>query len=159
MDELVGSATGRLQHYAPAVRFDIDIPAGLPPIEVHPALIEQALFNVLENAEKFSPPGKAIQIRVRREAGELRLDVSDHGPGIPPEERRRIFDMFYSVERGDRGRHGSGLGLAIVQGIVGAHMGSIEALPGPGGAGTTIRITLPWALPPVAADTAEHART
>jgi Osmosensitive K+ channel histidine kinase len=74
----------------------------------------------------------------------LRIDISDRGPGIPEEERRRIFDMFYSVERGDRGKQGTGLGLTIVQGIVGAHMGSVEALPGPEGRGTTIRLTLPW---------------
>ncbi|MBX3605795.1 MAG: sensor histidine kinase KdpD [Piscinibacter sp.] len=156
VDELVGSATSRLQRYSPSVRFEIDIPSGLPPIEVHPALIEQALFNVLENAEKFSPPGEPIQVRVRREGERLRLDVSDRGPGIPPDERRRIFDMFYSVERGDRGRQGSGLGLAIVQGIVGAHMGSIEALAGPGGVGTTIRIGLPWSAPRDPGHTAEH---
>ncbi len=51
--------------------------------------------------------------------------------------------MFFSVERGDRGRQGTGLGLAITQGMIGAHGGSVEALPGPDGRGTTIRITLP----------------
>ncbi|MGE0311483.1 MAG: ATP-binding protein [Lautropia sp.] len=158
VDELVGSAASRLQRYCPSVRFELDIPAGLPPIEVHPALIEQAIFNVLENAEKFSPPGESIQIRVRREGERLRLDVSDRGPGIPSEERRRIFDMFYSVERGDRGRHGSGLGLAIVQAIVGAHMGGIEALSGPAGVGTTIRISLPWATPGDERDTSADER-
>lgn len=155
VDELIGSATGRLQRYAPGVRFELDLPAGLPPIEVHPALIEQALFNVLENAEKFSPPGEAIRIAGRREDDRLRIDISDRGPGIPDDERRRIFDMFYSVERGDRGRQGSGLGLAIVQAIVGAHLGSIEALPGPGGVGTTIRMRLPWSEAPIG-DTAVH---
>ena len=55
--------------------------------------------------------------------------------------------MFYSVERGDRGRHGTGLGLAICQGMVGAHGGSVQALPGPDGRGTVIRITLPLLSP------------
>ena len=73
----------------------------------------------------------------------LHIDISDAGPGIPEEERRRIFDMFYSVERGDRGQQGTGLGLTIVQGIVGAHMGKVEALPGPEGRGTTVRLSLP----------------
>jgi len=77
----------------------------------------------------------------------LRIDVRDRGPGIPEDERRRIFDMFYSVERGDRGRQGTGLGLAICRGMIGAHGGSVEALPGADGHGTTIRITLPRAEP------------
>lgn len=145
VDELIGSASRRLQRYEPYVRIETDIPAGQPPLYVHPALIEQAIFNVMENAAKFSPPGEAIRVKVRQvEADQLRLDVSDRGPGIPEEERRRIFDMFYSVERGDRGRQGTGLGLTIVQGIVGAHMGQVEALPGIDGCGTTVRITLPW---------------
>ncbi|RMX08865.1 sensor histidine kinase KdpD [Corticibacter populi] len=145
IDELVGSAARRLQRYEPGVRIEHDIPADLPPIHVHAALLEQALFNVMENAAKFSPSGEAVQVRVRRtEDGLLQIDVSDRGPGIPEQERRRIFDMFYSVERGDRGRQGTGLGLTIVQGIVGAHMGNVEALPGPQERGTTIRLTLPW---------------
>lgn len=145
MDELIGTAARRLQRYAPQVRIEHDIPAGLPPVHVHPALIEQALFNVMENAAKFSPPGATVQVRLRRtDDGLAQIDVSDLGPGIPADERRRIFDMFYSVERGDRGKQGTGLGLTIVRGIVGAHMGSVEALPGPQGRGTTIRLTLPW---------------
>ena len=83
-------------------------------------MFEQALFNVMENAAKFSPRDTPIQVTVRRtDEGLLRIDVSDKGPGIPEGERHRIFDMFYSVERGDRGQHGTGLGLTIVQGIIG----------------------------------------
>jgi two-component system sensor histidine kinase KdpD len=145
IDELVGSASRRLQRYEPQVNIEADIAPDLPPIRVHPALIEQSLFNVMENAAKFSPPGAAIKVVVRRIDDKwLRVDISDQGPGIPEDERRRIFDMFYSVERGDRGRQGTGLGLTIVQAIVGAHMGKVEALPGPTGQGTTIRLTLPW---------------
>ena len=99
----------------------------------------------MENAAKFSPPDKPVKVQVRRtEDHQLQIDISDQGPGIPEDERRRIFDMFYSVERGDRGRQGTGLGLTIVQGIIGAHMGSVVALPGLQGRGTIIRLTLPW---------------
>lgn len=144
VDELVGSAARRLQRYAPTVKLESDIDPGIGLIHVHPALIEQAIFNVMENAAKFSPPGEPIKVRVGpAEDGMVRIDVSDAGPGIPEEERRRIFDMFYSVERGDRGKQGTGLGLTIVQGIVGAHMGKVEALPGPEGRGTTVRLILP----------------
>ncbi|QSX75491.1 sensor histidine kinase KdpD [Lysobacter arenosi] len=148
VDELIGSAVTRLQRYEPGASFEVSIEPGLAPIWVHPALVEQALFNVLENAAKFSPPAVAITIRAQDTVeGQLRIDVRDRGPGIPEEERKRIFDMFYSVERGDRGRQGTGLGLAICQGMIGAHGGSVEALPGPDGRGTTIRITLPRLQP------------
>jgi two-component system sensor histidine kinase KdpD len=156
VDELIGSATTRLQRYQPNVRFDIAIAPGLRPIWVHPALIEQALFNVIENAAKFSPPGEAVGVDARMAddapgsgpGRTLRIDVRDRGPGIPEDERKRIFDMFYSVERGDRGREGTGLGLTICRGMIGAHGGEVEALPGADGRGTTIRITLPLLEPP-----------
>ncbi|WP_342316744.1 sensor histidine kinase KdpD [Lysobacter sp. FW306-1B-D06B] len=143
VDELIGSAVTRLSRYEPQARFEVSVQPEMAPIWVHPALVEQALFNVLENAAKFSPGGEAVEVEARDVDGALRIDVRDRGPGIPEDERRRIFDMFYSVERGDRGRQGTGLGLAITQGMIGAHGGSVEALPGPGGRGTTIRITLP----------------
>jgi two-component system sensor histidine kinase KdpD len=147
VDELIGSAVTRLQRYQPNARFDLRFAPGLAPMWVHPALVEQALFNVIENAAKFSPAGEAILVDARDVDGQLRIEVADRGPGIPEDERKRIFDMFYSVERGDRGGQGTGLGLAITQGMVGAHGGSVEALPGPGGRGTTIRMTLPRMLP------------
>ena len=148
VDELIGASVTRLQRYQPNLRFDLQLSPALAPLWVHPALLEQALFNVLENAAKFSPPEAAIRIEARDRDGRLQLDVIDRGPGIPEDERRRIFDMFYSVERGDRGRQGTGLGLPIAQGMVGAHGGSVEALPGNDGLGTCIRITLPRMSPP-----------
>lgn len=150
VDELIGSAVGRLQRYQPAARFELHIAESLAPLWVHPALVEQALFNVIENAARFSPAGEAIRIDARdADDDALRIDVGDRGPGIPEDERARIFDMFFSVERGDRGK-GTGLGLAITQGMVGAHGGSVQALPGLDGRGTTIRITLPRMEPPPA---------
>ncbi|MCC3252810.1 sensor histidine kinase [Xanthomonas campestris] len=147
VDELIGSATRRLQRYQPQVRLQLDLVPELPAIWVHPALVEQAIFNVLENAAKFSPPGVAVTVQAQLQSGALQIEIGDQGPGIPEDERARIFDMFYSVERGDRGRHGTGLGLTICQGMIGAHGGSVEALAGPHGHGTTIRITLPLLVP------------
>ena len=147
VDELIGAAVARLQRYQPGLRFEVRVVPGLAPLWVHPALLEQALFNVLENAARFSPEGEPIIVDARDADGRLQVDIVDRGPGIPEEERKRIFDMFFSVERGDRGRQGTGLGLAITQGMVGAHGGSVEALPGRDGCGTTIRITLPRMSP------------
>ena len=147
VDELIGSAIGRMQRYRPDTGFTVAVVGDIGPIWVHPALIEQALFNVIENAAGFSPPGEPIAIDARLDArGHLRIDVRDRGPGIPDAERARIFEMFYSADRGDRGRQGTGLGLAICRGMVGAHGGEVEALPAEGG-GTTIRITLPMLAP------------
>jgi two-component system sensor histidine kinase KdpD len=144
VDELIGSATRRLSRYQPKLRFDIHVPQDLPQLYVHPALIEQALFNVIENAAKFSPIGQPVTIyAVEQDDQCLRIDVMDQGAGIPEAEREAIFDMFYSMQRGDRGSSGTGLGLAIVKAIVGAHMGTIEALPLQATSGTLIRMTLP----------------
>ena len=147
VDELIGSAVGRLKRYQPAVHFDVTLPEHQGPIWVHPALVEQALFNVLENAARFSPPDEPVTVEARLCDGTLQVDVRDYGPGVPEDERERIFDMFYSVEQGDRGRQGTGLGLAICQGMIGAHGGTVEALTGEGGRGTMIRITLPGIQP------------
>lgn len=149
VDELVGSASHRLQRYQRGARIESTIEPGIGLIHVHPALVEQAIFNVMENAARFSPPDKPIRVQASRtDDNRLRIDISDQGPGIPEQERSRIFDMFYSVERGDRGKQGTGLGLTIVQAIIGAHMGKVEALPGPDGVGTTIRLSLPIGDPP-----------
>ncbi|MFO1494507.1 MAG: sensor histidine kinase KdpD [Lysobacterales bacterium] len=145
LEEIVGSATQRLARSYPDLPVHSELPADLPLLYVHPALIEQALFNVLENAARFTPPGSAVQIEVRTRAERLQIDVSDRGPGIPEEERARVFDMFYSVSRGDRGG-GTGLGLAICQGMIGAHGGQVLALAGPDGIGTTVRLELPVAI-------------
>jgi two-component system sensor histidine kinase KdpD len=148
LEEILAAALGRLQRFFPAIEVAPELAPGLPPLYVHAALVEQALFNVLENAAKFSPAGAPIEVGARRDGDRIVIDVSDRGPGIPEEERRRVFDLFYSAARGDRTPRGSGLGLTIVRGLVGAHGGKVEALPGPGGAGTTIRVTLPLTEPP-----------
>jgi len=145
--EIVAAAVARLRKLFPDLRVDTMLPPDTVLLYVHPALIEQALFNILENAARFSPPGEAVRIAVHGAGERLLIDVADRGPGIPEEERARIFDMFYSVARGDRAPQGTGLGLAICRGMIGAHGGSVEALPGEG-PGTTIRINLPLPPPP-----------
>lgn len=150
LDELLGTAAARLHRLFPGVELKTRFSEELPLLWVHPALVEQALFNILENAAKYSPPGEPIVVQGTSSERKLVLDITDRGPGIPEDERRRIFDMFFSAARGDRGP-GTGLGLAIVRGLIGAHGGNVEALAGPGGIGTTIRVTLPATEPPPAA--------
>ena len=76
------------------------------------------------------------------------FSVSDEGPGIPDAERDKIFDMFYTAARGDRGGQGTGLGLAICQGMVGAHGGRISVDDGIDGRGTCISLHLPLQAQP-----------
>lgn len=148
VDELLGAATSRIAAYVPGARVELSLDEALKPVWVHPALVEQGLFNIIENAVKFSPPGQPVRIAARDLGdGSLQVDIDDAGPGIPEADRARIFDMFYSVERGDRGREGTGLGLTIAQGMLGAHGGIVVALPGPDARGTRIRITLPRLAP------------
>jgi two-component system sensor histidine kinase KdpD len=101
----------------------------------------QALFNVLDNAIKYSPDGSPIEIKARQETSDVVIEVSDRGPGIPPEELTHVFEKFYRIKRPDKVT-GTGLGLSICKGIVEAHGGRVAAENRPGG-GTTIRISLP----------------
>ena len=144
VDELIGSAVRRLNRYMPDALVEVHAPQESLSLFVHAALIEQAIFNVLENAAKFSPENKAVMIEVQQvNENEIEIAITDKGQGIPEGERERIFDMFYTMQRGDRGQYGTGLGLTIVKAIVGAHMGKIMASSGKNNQGTCIRIQLP----------------
>ncbi len=143
VDELIGSASERLKRYQPHVSIKTLFTEELPALYVHPALIEQAVFNILENAAKFSPENVPIEVNIQQIESYLQIEIEDQGVGIPEDECEQIFDMFYTMQRGDRGKTGTGLGLSIVKAIIGAHMGSIEAFSGKHGQGTLIRIRLP----------------
>lgn len=143
VNELITSATERLKRYQPHVSIKTTCAEELPQLYVHPALIEQAIFNVLENAAKFSPDNVPIEVNIQQVESYLQIEIEDQGTGIPENEREQIFDMFYTMQRGDQGKKGTGLGLSIVKAIIGAHMGSIEAQSGRHGHGTVIRIRLP----------------
>ncbi|HSP56986.1 MAG TPA: DUF4118 domain-containing protein [Halomonas sp.] len=145
LDDLVAAALRRLGPSLEAVDIQRDWPDDLPLLFVHPALIEQALVNVIDNAARFSPAGGQVGIQARHDVAgrQLEIRVTDQGPGIAPELREAVFDMFVTDGAGDRNRHGSGLGLAICRGMLGAHGGSIAAQLGPQGVGTTIVMRLP----------------
>jgi two-component system sensor histidine kinase KdpD len=141
--DIVGSSLNRLRAVLAPLQVSTEVPHELPLLFVHAALIEQALVNVLENAARFSPAHGRVQLRAGVDDNELFFSVSDEGPGIPQEERAKIFDMFYTAARGDRGGQGTGLGLAICQGMVGAHGGRISVADGIEGRGTCITLHLP----------------
>ena len=141
--DIVGSALNRLRAVLAPLQVQVDVAPQLPLLHIHAALIEQALINVLENAARFSPPQGVLQLVAGANQQELWFAVSDQGPGIPEEDRAKIFDMFYTAARGDRGGQGTGLGLAICQGMVGAHGGRISVGEGIEGRGTCITLHLP----------------
>ncbi|RTY79087.1 sensor histidine kinase [Pseudomonas veronii] len=146
--DIVGSALGRLRAVLAPLQVRIDVPSELPLLYVHAALIEQALVNVLENAARFSPAQGHLHVSAGVSDNQLFFAVADEGPGIPEDERAKIFDMFYTAARGDRGGQGTGLGLAICQGMVGAHGGHISVADGIGGRGTCITLFLPLPTQP-----------
>jgi two-component system, OmpR family, sensor histidine kinase KdpD len=148
--DIVGSALNRLRAVLTPLQVSTLVPPELPLLYVHAALIEQALVNVLENAARFSPLHGRLQVEAGANDSELFFAVSDEGPGIPEDERAKIFDMFYTAARGDRGGQGTGLGLAICQGMVGAHGGRISVDDGIEGRGTCITLHLPLQTQPEA---------
>jgi two-component system, OmpR family, sensor histidine kinase MprB len=101
--------------------------------------LHRAITNLLDNAVKWSPPGAAVEVRVRD--GEV--VVRDHGPGIAPDELARVFDRFYRAPEARR-LPGSGLGLAIVRQVAEHHGGTVEAAVAPGG-GALLVLRLPVA--------------
>ncbi|WP_447895688.1 ATP-binding protein [Vreelandella sp. GE22] len=145
-DDIINAALKRLEHAMKHVTVRRSWLGSLPLLYVHPALVEQALVNVLDNAQRFSPPGGELYIKAHLREGKpttLVITIEDQGPGISLELREQVFDMFYSGGDGDRSAHGSGLGLAICRGMIGAHGGTISADTAENGQGTAIIITLP----------------
>src|SRR5262249_33788974 len=106
-------------------------------ITARSAAVDRAVWNLLDNANKFSPPGAPVAVRVTGK----RIEVEDRGPGIAPADREHVFDRFYRAPEA-RTAPGSGLGLSIVKQIADLHNATIEIDDRPGG-GTIIAINFP----------------
>ena len=100
---------------------------GLPPLSLDFVLAEQVLFNLLDNAAKYSPAGSRIGVEARRAGDRVEIAVRDEGQGIAPEALDRLFDKFYRADDGDRRQAGTGLGLAIARGFVEVEGGTLTA--------------------------------
>jgi two-component system sensor histidine kinase KdpD len=114
-------------------------------LRLDPVLFEQVLFNLLDNAAKYAPPGTAITLRAKRMGTSVAVQILDQGPGLPEEDRERVFDKFYRVRVADKKRAGTGLGLAIARGFMESMGGTITAANGPD-RGAVFTLTLP--IPP-----------
>lgn len=144
ISELIGTARHRLRAPLRAHLVTVDVPDNLPLVLADEVLLEQVLVNILDNAAKYAPAGSTITLAARTTGARLELAITDSGPGIPPAEQTRVFDMFYRVTEGDRQRAGTGLGLAICKGLTEAMGGTIRAeTASPDGTGTRIVLSLP----------------
>lgn len=141
LEEVIGSALGRLDRLLEQHPVRVSLPDDLPLVPLDGMLIEQVFYNLLENAAKHTPAGTAIEVSAQREGGLVTVEVADSGPGLPAGSEDRIFEKFF---RGARPRQdgGFGLGLAICRGLVEAHGGTIRAGNRPEG-GARFRFSLP----------------
>lgn len=154
LGEIVGSALRRASKILAAHKVALVLADDLPMLELDAVLFEQVLFNLLDNAAKYSLPETTIAIKSRRERDQVVLEVADEGDGIPPDELESVFDKFYRAQKGDRVRPGTGLGLAISRGFVEAMRGTIAAANRSDRSGAVLAIRLPVPTQTKALDTA-----
>jgi signal transduction histidine kinase len=121
--------------------FALDAPPDSMTVSADRGRLRQALNNLIGNAIKYAPTGTPITVRAERQDGQYRIAVSDHGPGIPPEERGHMFEKFFRG-RGVGTTPGAGLGLSIARSLVVLHGGSLDYEDTPGG-GSTFVVRLP----------------
>ncbi|HET9047136.1 MAG TPA: ATP-binding protein, partial [Casimicrobiaceae bacterium] len=146
LEEVVGSALKAAQPALAGHRVDVALARDLPLVEIDATLIERVLYNLLENAGKYTPPGTVVTLAANVVDRDLEVSVSDTGPGIPKGQEESIFEKFTRGMR-ESATPGVGLGLAISRGIVEAHHGRIWATNIPG-AGARFAFTLPVGAPP-----------
>jgi two-component system sensor histidine kinase KdpD len=124
-----------------SLRLELAVPDGFPLVLADPGLLERVLANLFSNALRYSPAGQPPELHASLSGGTVCLEVIDHGPGVPDEQKECIFEPFERA--GDR-HPGVGLGLTVARGFAEAMGGRISALDTPGG-GLTIRVALPAA--------------
>jgi two-component system sensor histidine kinase KdpD len=152
--EIVGSALRRAGKILARHKVSLELAADLPMLELDAVLFEQVLFNLLDNAAKYSPDATTIAIRSGREGRWVVLEIRDEGEGIPPAEVEHIFDKFYRAQKGDHVRPGTGLGLAISRGFVEAMHGRITAANRTDRSGAVLSVRLPIPAQSKSLDTA-----
>jgi two-component system OmpR family sensor kinase len=147
LDELAREIVAELVPLADAGQIDLGVATAQPAtITGDPDAVRTLLRNLVDNAVRYTPAGGRVDVTAESTAGSARLTVTDDGPGIPPEERPRVFDRFH--RRAGTGPPGSGLGLAIVKAITEAHGATVSLAAGPAGKGLAVTVSFP-AQPPV----------
>ena len=146
LHEIVDTALRRADGILARHRVAVNLPRNLPMLNVDAVLFEQAIFNLLDNASKYSPDGTTITIRGWRDGDAVVLQMLDEGEGVPSADLDHIFDKFFRAHKTDQVRAGTGLGLAISRGFVEAMSGTIAAANRTDRSGAVFTITL--AVPP-----------
>ena len=121
-----------------------EVPASLPAVRFNSEKVAQALVNLIDNARKYSGNSKTVEVRLWAEHTRVVLEVQDHGIGILPEDRKKIFEQFYRGSNVGQ-QAGFGLGLYLVDRIMDAHGGTIELETTPGRRGSRFRLVFPLA--------------
>jgi signal transduction histidine kinase len=133
-------------HVPEGISLSVQAPADIPAVAGDPDQLRQVLSNLLDNAVKYSPLGGDVEVRVDRNGRFVRIEVSDSGLGIPPDEHARIFEKFYRLDPAlTRGVNGTGLGLYISKELIERMKGRISVRSEPG-RGSTFVIEVPLAV-------------
>ncbi len=143
VSKVIQEAIEEIKRQSSAHQFVVDLPRKLPPVEADELRLERILYNLLENAVKYSPQGGEIRVKVRPQEKHLVIAVSDQGIGISPSDQTKLFAPFQRIEdsRLD-GVKGAGLGLLVCRRLVEAHGGRIWVESEPG-RGSTFFFTMP----------------
>lgn len=123
----------------PNDRIVVCVPDNLPLVHIKPSLIEQALYNLIDNSLRYSD--KEVLVTAFMRDNEVEIQVRDEGPGIPKKLSEKVFQLFYSTRHRDAGEGGSGIGLAVSAGIIKAHNGQLTCLPSEHGCVMSIRLS------------------
>ena len=133
-EEIIVKVAKRAKEIQRSHKIVSNVVPGIQSIAVDSRFIVEAVYNLVDNAAKYSPAGTRIEIAARPYDGKVRFSVEDEGPGIPADERDSVFKKFYRGGSRTGRPHGMGMGLSIVRGIIEAHGGEIWVEPGKKGA-------------------------
>ena len=143
IDEIYHVVIKRITASIPSHSVRLESKANLPSVHVHAALVEQALYNAVDNAIKAGGAASEVLVRVKKSSDYIYIYVCDHGPGIPEEEWQNIFDPFYTFNQGDSYEKGTGLGLSICRSIMRVHGGDARIIQPPANFNHCLLLTLP----------------
>jgi len=144
IEEVIEGALDRLRGRLGDRSVHTRVPGDTPMVPIDAVLVEQVLVNLVENALRYSPDDAPVDVIVVVERGSIVVEIADRGPGIPKEERERVFEKFYRGTARMKGDGGVGLGLTICRAIVQSH-GGLISIDNRDGGGARVRFTLPLA--------------